>query len=418
MQFCNIFTFIVIGLFSLFFIIKREGDRSYSLYLMHWFFLLVFFFFTPLIQYTEGHFPLWLHTGEEYPILITNLFIITWATFYALGYHIRRIRSPESSWPLERLKIGERGVFVSVSLSIIVLITFLSIFGFKSLLIRGAYREVLYGIHPHCVMIIVDNFLKAIPILSLMGLLAIKERWDSKKQWWFLTGLLIFINLLVNNPLASSRYWAGIVVLGFILFLFFKKKARRGWVLLIIIIGILVLYPLSNELRNKTAETISEFRISNLKAAYTSPSFDAYEMGVHTVLYTERKGLTYGRQLLGPLLFWIPRSLWAGKPVGSGGVVARFFRIPYTNLSCPLPFEGYINFGILGLVLFAFGFGWLLSSLDEHYWRNFSERSPDILAVCYPFLLGFVFFIMRGDLMSGFSYTVMFIIAGLPLLIK
>ncbi|GAG18939.1 unnamed protein product, partial [marine sediment metagenome] len=75
-------------------------------------------------------------------------------------------------------------------------------------------------------------------------------------------------------------------------------------------------------------------------------------------------------------------------------------------------------FGVIGLVVFAFGLGWLLSTLDEQYWDRFESVSPCILSVYYPFLLGFIFFLMRGDLMSGFSYTVMFIVAGLPLLIK
>ena len=361
---------------------------------------------------------MWLTSKDVVWILHTNLLIIIWLGFYILGYHIRRIRGNKTSILLERLKIEKRGVFASISLSIMVLIVFLSIFGFRNLLIRGTYREILYGIHPHYIMIILEKFLKAIPVLCLMGLLVMKKRWDNKRQWLVLTYFLIFINLFVNNPLASPRYWAGIVILGFILFLFFRAKERRGWVFLILLIGILILYPISNELRDKTVENITQFKIYNPGASYTSPSFDAYEMGVHTLQYTSKNGVTHGRQLLGPLLFWIPRPLWQGKPVGSGGVIARYFAYHELNLSCPLPFEGYINFGVIGLIIFAFGFGWLLASLDENYWVKIKAGSSSIISVYYPFLAGFVFFIMRGDLMSGFSYTVMFIIAGLPLLIK
>jgi oligosaccharide repeat unit polymerase len=372
----------------------------------------------PVIQYVQNRFPLWLTADYEKWILITNLFIITWIVFYVLGYYIRKIRDLKTLIPLEKLKINKRGVFVSISLSIMILIVFLSIFGFKNLLIRGEYREIIDSIQPHSIMVILEKFFKVIPLLSLMGVILIKDKWSSKRIWWVLIGLLIFINLLVNNPFASPRYWAGIVVLGFIIYIFFREKKRRGWVFLILLIGILILFPLSGELRDKTYENIRRLKISDLGDYYSSSSFDAYEMSVHTVQYVSLEGLTYGNQLLGPVLFWIPRSLWGGKPVGSGRIIARAFSYPEENLSCPLPFEGYINFGVAGLIIFAFGFGWVLSSLDEYYWNKEKKNFTGILSVYYPFLLGFTFYIMRGDLMSGFSYTVMFILAGLVLLVK
>jgi oligosaccharide repeat unit polymerase len=387
---------------------------------MHWLFFLIFFSLIPLIQYTTGQFPLWLDKEEAYPILLTNLLLITWIGFYVVGYYIRKPHNKKTSFTEERLRIGKRGVFISVYLSFLVLIIFLYVFGLRNMLIRGAYREVLYTIHPHHLMMFLDKFLKVIPVLSLIGLLIMRGRWKNKKQWWFLTSSLVLINLLVNNPFACSRYWAGTVILGFIVFLFIGKRKKRGWVLLILLLGILILYPLSNGFRDKALKTIKveQFNVNKLPMLYTSPNFDAYEMAVHTVQYRKRTGMTYGRQLSGPLLFWIPRSLWKGKPVGSGRVIARFFSIPYENLCCPLPFEGYINFGVCGLILFAFGFGWILSSLDDYYWKTFGLMFPNILSVYYPFLLGFVFFMMRGDLISSFSYTAMFIIAGLQLLIK
>ena len=98
--------------------------------------------------------------------------------------------------------------------------------------------------------------------------------------------------------------------------------------------------------------------------------------------------------------------------------MARYFSYPEVNLSCPLPFEGYINFGVIGLIVFACFIGILFSSLDEYRWRESTATSSDIISAYYPFLLGFSFFAMRGDLMSSFSYTVMFLAAGLVLLLK
>jgi len=47
-----------------------------------------------------------------------------------------------------------------------------------------------------------------------------------------------------------------------------------------------------------------------------------------------------------------------------------------------------------------------------------TASSTELISAYYPFFLGFSFFAMRGDLMSGFSYTIMFIAAGLMLILK
>lgn len=417
---CGIVTFLIIGAISVFFIIKEQRERIYSLNLIHWFFISVFFFFTPFIQYSFGKFPLWLSKEEGFAICSTNLLILTWVVFYQLGYSIKTHRVSSLFSSLKRFEIGKRGVYFSIYLSFIIFISFLLVFGVKNLFILGAYRTVLNSIRFNPLLIIVDKFLRFIPLLSLAGLILLKNKWANKREWWFILIALILINLLVNNPLASQRYWAGTIILGFIAILFRKLERGKGYLAAILLIGILFIFPLSNELRYKTVETISfsDFKLSGLKTAYTSPHFDAYEMGVHTIQYVAKEGITWGKQLLGPLLFWIPRALWKGKPVGSGGFVGNYFSYPQTNLSCPLPFEGYINFGVIGLILFAVLIGVLFSSLDEYHWKESSAASTELISAYYPFLLGFAFFAMRGDLMSSFSYTIMFIAAGLVLILK
>ena len=388
--------------------------------LMHWFFIFTFLSFAPFLQYSFGKFPLWLSREDEFSICSANLLILTWIVFYAFGYSIKKFRKDKLFSFLNRFDIGKKGVCISIYLSFIIFIGFLFVFGLKNLLIRGAYREVLISIPCNPLMIIIDKFFRFVPFLSLVGLILLKDKWAGKRKWWTLLIASILINLFVNNPLACARYWAGAVILGFVVMLLRKLNRGKGCLSAMLIIGIFLVFPLTNVLRYRTAETVylSEFKLSQLRTAYTSTDFDAYEMGVHVVQYVEKEGVTWGKQLLGPLLFWIPRSLWAGKPAGSGGVVAGYFSYPQINLSCPLPFEGYINFGVIGLILFAILTGTLFSLLDEYHWKVSTAKSFDIMSAYYPFLLVFGFFAMRGDLISSFSYTVMFVVAGLVLLLK
>ena len=86
--------------------------------------------------------------------------------------------------------------------------------------------------------------------------------------------------------------------------------------------------------------------------------------------------------------------------MGSGQTAAEFFGWDFTNLSCPLPAEGYVNFGILGVVVFAVHFSLIVSKADNVFWRGRSV----FMKIVYPFVVPFVFFLMRGDLLSSFAY--------------
>lgn len=68
------------------------------------------------------------------------------------------------------------------------------------------------------------------------------------------------------------------------------------------------------------------------------------------VEYIAENGTTNGRQLLGCFLFFIPRTIWKTKPIGSGALVAEIIGQEHTNISMPFIGEGLINFGFLVLL--------------------------------------------------------------------
>ena len=66
-----------------------------------------------------------------------------------------------------------------------------------------------------------------------------------------------------------------------------------------------------------------------------------------------------------------------------------------------------MNFGFIGLPLFALAYGLVVRILDEKYWKNrmrhFGE-SPSTLLIYYPFLLCLTFYMLRGAMMTTFTY--------------
>ena len=224
---------------------------------MHWFFILAFLSFAPFMQYLSGKFPLWLSGEDEFSICCANLLILTWIVFYEFGYSVKKSRADRLFSSLNRFKIGKKGVYISIYLPFIIFIGFLFVFGVKNLFIRGAYREVLISIGYNPVMIIIDKFFRFIPLLSLVGLILLKDRWTEKREWRTLLIASILINLFVNNPLASARYWAGTVILGFVVMLLKKLNRGKGCLSVILIIGIFFIFPLSNVLRYRTVALLA-----------------------------------------------------------------------------------------------------------------------------------------------------------------
>ena len=85
--------------------------------------------------------------------------------------------------------------------------------------------------------------------------------------------------------------------------------------------------------------------------------------------YVEEFGISWGNQLLGAILFFVPRSIWPSKPLGTGHTaIVALDQHYFSNVSAPLIAEGYVNFGIVGVVLFALAAGWIFRKLDSAFW--------------------------------------------------
>ena len=182
--------------------------------------------------------------------------------------------------------------------------------------------------------------------------------------------------------------------------------------IIVFFIGFIVVFPLVNVFRYTAVNEISfstiSSIISNLPNEFLKGDYDSFAMIINTMLHTKEYGISGGFQLLGVLLFFIPRSIWPGKPFGSGYTVRLAQGEQFKNVASPLIAEGLINFGFIGVMVFGFLAGKLVSGVDNMYWRQVKEGDgdPTYLYVLYPFLLSMFFFINRGDMMSTVSYAI------------
>lgn len=200
------------------------------------------------------------------------------------------------------------------------------------------------------------------------------------------------------SPFNTSRFYLGFCVI-LVIYLFYAHKLTPGKFTALMLSGLFVLFPLLNYfrygLRSFAFPSLQELMFAQLSELH----FDAYANLIATIRYTAEFGFAYGYRLLGALLFFVPRSVWPGKPLSSGETIGDYlserYALDMSNLSNPLPSEFYLNFGWFGVVLGAAAVALLLRRLEAGKDRN---------RYAHALVAGYLFIFFRGDLMNAFGY--------------
>jgi hypothetical protein len=149
----------------------------------------------------------------------------------------------------------------------------------------------------------------------------------------------------------------------------------------------------------------SFLRFGTISGAFESLHYDAFSNILATLEYVEINGIALGYQLLGVILFFIPRSIWVSKPTSTGELIGEYLMNTtprdYSNLSNAVVSEGYINLGVFGVVLFAIILAYFIVKfiswmISKNYFKEF---------IAFYFALHLLF-LLRGDLTNGVSYFV------------
>ena len=231
-----------------------------------------------------------------------------------------------------------------------------------------------------------------------------KKKYLSRNQK--LNSLFVFIFLtslaiIFSFPSGLERSQVAIFYIP-LLIVFTKFWEKPFMMQFTLLAGIFVIFPFLDKFRRFNLENFN-FKIDYvyLKQGH----FDGYQNFVRVL---ELDLITSGRQLLGALLFFVPRSFWETKPIGSGTFLSEILNLEFYNIAMPFIGEGYINFGIVGSISFMFLFGILLGNVDRVVWKLKRSNESHIFIFYYYFLFGWVFIIMRGDLINAFAVLVGF----------
>ena len=265
-------------------------------------------------------------------------------------------------------------------------------FNILNLLFRGAsYNKVSLN---SSLSLFINYFVKPLPAIILIFYILYKPKNYKLKCLIFFP--LCFINVF---PTAVPRFYAAAIYIP-ILIILWKGLLIKNRLNYFIIGSIFLIFPLLDNFRRISEDNLFSIEY-NLDFLFKG-HFDSY-LSIGEVIQFDF--VTHGYQLLGNLLFFVPRSLWSSKPEGTGYTFVKDFNLDFANVSANYYAEGFANFGYLGMFIFALALGMIIRRLDEKLlFKLINNKGPESIIPIYLVSLGFLFFILRGDLLSSISF--------------
>lgn len=388
---------VIMSVFGLF----RKAKRYYSLDKIYCTFVLFFFGVVPYKDYIENNIY-WTDVSVSHnDMFITNLVIIISLIFYYLGVHFAENKyfGYSKFFPKRELVIKKRNLalffILLISISSCLLILVYNDFKVAAVLLRG-----VQGNSSGQISFLINSYLiKPIPFLCLMVFVSLFKIRKHKIYFIIILGLAVFF----VAPTSTARFLAAALYLSF--FILATNFLNRKYVFqLITILGIMLVLPMLDIFRYWKLEGDNKIKY-NLDFLSTG-HFDAYQNLSRVI---ELDIVTWGKQFIGVISFFIPRSIFPDKPLGSGSLLAEADNLFFDNISFPLLAEFYVNFSIIGCIVFSSVLGFFVTKFDRKYWDN-TVSSNNAFYGLYALSLGLFLFVLRGDLLSSFAYSLTILI--------
>ncbi|MDE0776514.1 MAG: hypothetical protein OSB43_09600 [Nocardioides sp.] len=205
--------------------------------------------------------------------------------------------------------------------------------------------------------------------------------------------VLVALNVILNNPLGNSRLWAGLVLFAVAsTFVDLSRPKVVAGVTSAFLLMYIVVFPYADLFRrDDTAQSVEVQSPRTLLAS--DGSFSAFQTAANGVEYLAVSPHTYGQQILGGVLTFVPRSIWGDKPVDTGALIDSRY-----NRASTLWTEGQVDFGLIGVALLMLALGLVTSKVDT---RFAAQPVGSLAALAVPILAPFYVFLLRGSLSAA-----------------
>lgn len=380
------------------------NKESYSLYKVLIIFVTFFFCTAPIIQYKANiHFFGTMFTDKDYIITSTYvlLILVTVTYLYVIfrRFFDKKIKKRCEQVKFENvteIKANKELLLILISASVCCYYLYINNFSIMSLLFRGGdfVDRVNQG---QIEVLVANNFFRPMPMIIFLC------AYTMKVKHKVVLPILFILMIISSPPTGMARFSAAAIYMPVVLCT--MPIFRKGHVFVMsMILGLLIVFPFLDNFRNMSEG--NDISLGFNFDQFLELHFDAYSMFMRVL---SEDIVTNGRQLLGSLLFFVPRSMWPNKPTGSGHYLMESMGADFTNVSMPYFGEAYINFGVLGVILFVVLLAYIMAKFDSQYWSAHGHVGLNQIRYCI--ILALLLFILRGDLMSSSAYTCGFLLS-------
>jgi hypothetical protein len=220
--------------------------------------------------------------------------------------------------------------------------------------------------------------------------------------------LLLLLVLITENPYTEKRNALGPLYIALLLVAFprfFANWARR---MLLLVGGMVVIFPAITIFTHNHQQALGDVTLTQvsdrLMDHYFSINYDSWANIYTAIEIAGAHGVQWGHQLLGSLLFFVPSGVWSGKPLATGIFLANYLTVNYsmwfTNLSAPLIAEGYLDFGFVGVMLYAGAAAFAVTLLNKVALRSNKWVAFPLAVYGAVFLM----IVLRGSLMIALGF--------------
>lgn len=248
-------------------------------------------------------------------------------------------------------------------------------------------------------------------------------------EWFFVKPLifnicffyLLFNNLNRNNNILLSLFFVSIIIffvnpLGVARFLAFslyipliylngKFKLTNSYLFLnFVFFGLILIFPILDIFRWFAVGDYLNLAANFNLEYYFAGHFDAFQNFCRII---DLNIHTYGQQFLGAFLFFIPRSIWPNKPVGTGFLLADKAGLSFNNISMPYIAELYLDFTFIGMIIGVVLLGIFYRIIDDwiHKISNLYSLKNSIKLIAFAEFCCLQFYLLRGNFLGAFAFS-------------
>lgn len=381
-------TFFLIGIMA--FCKAVVGNKNITIKRNYYIFCLIFFFFAPLQQYLSDT-RLWsgngmsvIYTDNDY--LTVNFLLLASMLFFELGYgfyerKVRKIKREKKELQEYTTRSDKASMFLLMAITVLSAGGIIATKGMSAIISESAI-----------VSQIKHMALFAPVICIIVCLINIKDgNIKAKKYLICMVLVTALVFLLYSGAMARFILLGAVMAVLSYALLDYKNKSIY---FSLYIAGFFFAFSM---MRNKN---IFEGNLLNF-VDFRQADYDAYQMFILVVRYVRDHGISWGMNLLSAAFCFIPRSIANWRMEATGGIVVSAAGSWFKNVSCPLPAEMYFAFGTVGVIVLSILLGILVCWIDCK-----SDDKSHFFRGLFAILSGVTLYVMRGSLLSTFSFTV------------